>query len=172
MFQLTHREMWRRYRNRERIPIGFLCSFAADNHEVWYGDFEMMRISYDGLWALYFDRQWAEPGKSMELVTVCFIEQLEKYFKILGIPTEVLKPFRSLAYQVEPKTTRNNMSHALYSHKTSPFCKRNDGFYRYCNSNLVDRLPHTVNKFYLNDLIEAYDIKEEILSKTKTHNLK
>ena len=31
MYQLTQRKIQRRYRNRERIPIGFLCSFAAES---------------------------------------------------------------------------------------------------------------------------------------------
>jgi hypothetical protein len=68
MYQLNQRELWRRYRNREQIHVGFLSTFATDNQEIWCGDFSLMRISYEGLWALYFDSQWSHRGYSMQLV--------------------------------------------------------------------------------------------------------
>jgi hypothetical protein len=167
MYQLNQRELWRRYRNREQIPIGFLSTFAADNQEIWYGDFSLMRISYEGLWALYFDSQWGERGHSMELVTVAYIEQLESYFERLGISTKVLDPFKSLSSPIGSKTISRNISHSIYAHKASPFCKKNDRFYRAFLASNVKSLHHCVDSFYVADLIEAYDIKEEILTKTR-----
>ena len=49
MLDLSEREIWQRYRNRERIPIGILASFAADDPNRSYGKYELMRVSYDGL---------------------------------------------------------------------------------------------------------------------------
>ena len=167
MYQLNQRELWRRYRNREQIPIGFLSTFAAGNQEIWYGEFSLMRISYEGLWALYFDSQWGERGRSMELVTVAYIEQLESYFERLGISTKVLDPFKSLSSPISSKTKSRNISHPIYAHKASPFCKKNDRFYRTFLASNVKRLHHCVDSFYVADLIEAYDIKEEILTKTR-----
>ena len=172
MYQLTEREIWRRYRNREHIPVGFLCSFAADNHEVWYGDFEIMRISYDGLWALYFDSQWHESGKSMRLVTVAFTDQLVLYFEKLGVSTEVLKPLTQLRYPTNCNTTSRNIEHPILDHKASPFCKKNDGFYRNYLDHVVKELPYYVDSFYLTDLINAHDLKEEILIKTGEYSIK
>ena len=167
MYQLNQRELWRRYRNREQIPVGFLSTFTADNREIWYGDFSLMRISYEGLWALYFDSQWGERGHSMKLVTVAYIEQLELYFKKLGISTKVLDPFKSLSSPINSKTTSPKISHPIYAHKASPFCKKNDSFYRTCLKSVVDKLHHCLDSFYVADLVEAYDIKEEILTKTR-----
>jgi len=121
MYQLNQRELWRRYRNREQIPIGFLSTFVAANREIWYGDFSLMRISYEGLWALYFDSQWNERGHSMKLVTVAYIEQLESYFELLGISTKVLDPFKSLSSPISSKTISRNMSHPIHGHRASPF---------------------------------------------------
>ncbi|MDB2602823.1 hypothetical protein N9Z60_04880 [Gammaproteobacteria bacterium] len=166
MYQLNQRELWRRYRNREQIPIGFLSTFAAHNQKIWYGDFSLMRISYEGLWALYFDSQWGERGQSMKLVTIAYIEQLESYFGQLGISTKVLDPFKSLSSPINAKTISRNISHPIYDHKASPFCEKNDSFYRTCSKNVVDKLHHCLDSFYVADLIEGYDIKEEILIKT------
>ena len=166
MYKLNQRELWRRYRNREQIPIGFLLTFATDNQEIWFGDFSLMRISYEGLWALYFDSQWKERGQSMKLVTVAYIEQLESYFERLGISTKVLDPFKSLSSPISSKTISRNISHSIYAHKASPFC-RNYGFPRTCLAINVKKLHHCVNSFYVADLVEAYDIKEEILTKTR-----
>lgn len=168
MYHLNQRELWRRYRNREQIPIGFLSTFAAENRQIWYGDFSLMRISYEGLWALYFDSNWGErSGQSMKLVTVAYIEQLESYFEKLGISTNVLDPFKSLSSPISSKTMSRNMSHPIYVHKASPFCKENNSFYRTCLTSVVDKLQHCIDSFYVADLIEAYDIKEEILTKTR-----
>ena len=167
MYQLNQRELWRRFRNRELIPIGFLASFAAENREIWYGDFSLMRISYEGLWALYFDSQWSEPDQSMKLVAIAYIEQVNEYFKNLGIPTKVLDPFKSLSSPINSKTISRNVDHPIYAHKASPFCKKNDRFYRTCLTSVVDKLHHCVDSFYVADLIAAYDIKEEIITKTR-----
>jgi len=168
MYQLNQRELWRRYRNREQIPVGFLSTFAAENRQIWYGDFSLMRISYEGLWALYFDSNWGErSSQSMKLVTVAYIEQLESYFERLGISTKVLDPFKSLSSPISSKTKSRNISHPIYAHKASPFCMINHGFYRTCLASNVKRLHHCVDSFYVADLIEAYDIKEEILTKTR-----
>ena len=167
MYQLNQRELWRHYRNREQIPIGFLSTFAAGNQEIWYGDFSLRRISYEGLWALYFDSQWGERGRSMELVTVAYIEQLESYFERLGISTKVLDPFKFLSSPISSKTISRNISHPINDHRASPFCKKNDSFYRTCLTSVVKKLHHCVDSFYVADLIEAYDIKEEILTKTR-----
>lgn len=168
MYHLNQRELWRRYRNREQIPIGFLSTFAAENRQIWYGDFSLMRISYEGLWALYFDSNWGErSSQSMKLVTVAYIEQLESYFEKLGISTQVLDPFKSLSSPIGSETMSRNMSHPIYVHKASPFCKENDSFYRTCLTSVVDKLQHCIDSFYVADLIEAYDIKEEILTKTR-----
>ena len=167
MYQLDQRELWRSYRNREQIPIGFLSTFAADNQEIWYGDFSLMRISYEGLWALYFDSQWSERGHSMQLVTIAYIEQLESYFEQLGISTKVLDPFKFLSSPISSKTISRNMSHPIHGHRASPFCRKNDSFYRTCLTSVVKKLHHCVDSFYVADLIEAYDIKEEILTKTR-----
>ena len=169
MYQLNQRELWRRYRNREQIRIGFLATFAADNREIWYGDFSLMRISYEGLRALYFDSQWGERGPSMELVTVAYIEQLESYFKRLGISTKVLDPFKSLPPSIASKKTFRKISHPIQAHKASPFRKENDKTHQTYLHDAEPKLPHSVDQCYLSDLIEAYDVKEEISIKTKAH---
>ena len=59
------------------------------------------------------------------------------------------------------------MSHPIHDLRASPFCKKNDSFYRTCLTSVVKKLHHCVDSFYVADLIEAYDIKEEILTKTR-----
>ena len=97
MLNLSEREIGQRYRNRERIPIGVLASFAADDHNISYGKYELMRISYDGLWVLYYRSIWTQSEQSMKLVTVVFNDLLRKYFEKLGISTKVVDQFKSLS---------------------------------------------------------------------------
>lgn len=167
MLALSGREIWQRYRNRERIPIGILASFAADDHNISYGKYELMRISYDGLWALYYGSIWTQPEQSMKLVTVAFTYQLSTYFEKLGISTKVLIPFKSLSQPI--RTRKNSHSIKLPKHidKANHFCEGNNGVHRSYRNYFVEKLPHYVNPIYVTDLIEAYDLKEEILFKTR-----
>jgi len=167
MLDLSEREIWQRYRNRERIPIGILASFAADDHNVSYGKYELMRISYDGLWALYYGSIWTQSEQSMKLVRVAFTDQLGKYFEKLGISTKVLDPLKSLSQPIRTKRNSNNINRPKHIDKESPFCKVNDGVHRSNRNYVVEELPHYVDPFYVTDLIEAYDLKEEILFKTR-----
>jgi hypothetical protein len=103
----------------------------------------------------------------MKLVTVAYIEQLESYFKKLGISTKVLDPFKSLSSSIASKKTFRKISHPIQVHKASPFRKESDKTDRTYLHYAVTKLPHSVDQCYLSDLIEAYDVKEEISMKTK-----
>lgn len=166
MLDLSEREIWQRYRNRERIPIGILASFAADNHNMSYGKYELMRISYDGLWALYYGSILTQSEQSMKLVTVVFTDQLGKYFEKLGISTKVLDQFKSLSQPTRTRRNSHNINLPKNIDKASPFFKENDGVHRSYRNYVEEKLPHLVDPFYVTDLIEAYDLKEEILFKT------
>ena len=167
MLDLSVREIWQRYRNRERIPIEILASFADDEHNISYGKYELMRISYDGLWALYDGSIWTQSEQSMKLDTVVFTGQLGQYFEKLGISIKVLDQFKSLSQPTRTRRNSHNINLPKHIDKASPFCKENDGAHRSYRNYAVEKFPHYVDPFFVTDLIEVYDLKEEILFKTR-----
>ena len=83
-----------------------------------------MRISYDGLWALYYGSIWTQSEQSMKLAMTVFTDQLGKYFEKLGISTKVLDQFKSLSQPIITRRNSHNINLPKHIDKASPFCKK------------------------------------------------
>ena len=83
-----------------------------------------MRISYDGLRALYYGSIWTQSEQSMKLVTVVFTDLLGEYFEKLGISTKVVDQFKSLSEPIRTRRNAHNINPLKHIDKASPFCKK------------------------------------------------
>ena len=157
------------HRNRTKEPyyIGFKVVMPPGENLIWYSNFWVERLGWDGLWALFCSPM--EDLSRMEFAAVGSSQQLKDYFERIGCGNRVM--WHPLKYEWD-KGMDERLSNNLAERLKSSYHPLYKNYLEYARPKATwprNAICNLVPRLYLKGLREGYLAKDEIEAISSQH---
>ena len=150
------------HKNRTVRPydLGFWVVMPAGGNYIWYSNFWVERLGWDGLWALLCSPM--EDVRRMEFAAVGSSQQLKDYFERIGCGDRLM--WHPLKYEWD-KGMNERLSNHLTERLDSSYHPLYESYNEYNRSGVTwprNALNDLLPRLYIDGLREGYVVKDII----------
>jgi len=157
------------HRNRTKEPyyLGFKVVMPEGEHLIWYSNFWVERLGWDGLWALLCSPM--EDLTRKEFAAVGSSQQFKDYFERIGCGERVM--WHPLKYEWD-KGMNQRLSGHLSTRLSASYHPLYKNYNEYARSKVTwprNSILKMIHKRYIKGLRQGYSLKDEIDAITSQH---
>ena len=150
------------HKNRTAKPyyLGFWVVMPPGETHVWYANFWVERLGWDGLWALFCSPM--EDINRMEFAAVGSSQQLQDYFERIGCGSRVM--WQPLKYEWD-KGMNARLSNHLTRRLDSTFHPLYENYIEYARQGAPwprNAISNLITTLYFKGLRKGYSVKDTI----------
>jgi hypothetical protein len=150
------------HRNRTKEPyyLGFKAVMPHGENLIWYSNFWVERLGWDGLWALFCSPM--EDLSRMEFAAVGSSQQLKDYFERIGCGNRVM--WDPLKYEWD-KGMNERLSNHLTERLNSSYHPLYENYVEYARPNVAwprNAICNSIPRRYVRGLRDGYSLKDRI----------
>ena len=150
------------HKNRTEEPyyLGFKVVMPPRENLIWYSNFWVERLGWDGLWALFCSPM--EDLSRMEFAAVGSSQQLKDYFERIGCGNRVM--WDPLKYEWD-KGMNETLSNHLTERLNATYHPLYESYNEYARLNVTwprNAIYNLISRLYIDGLREGYSFKDKI----------
>ena len=150
------------HKNRTEEPyyLGFKAVMPPRENLIWYSNFWVERLGWDGLWALFCSPM--EDLSRMEFAAVGSSQQLKDYFERIGCGNRVM--WDPLKYEWD-KGMNETLSNHLTERLNATYHPLYESYNEYARLNVTwprNAIYNLISRLYIDGLREGYSFKDKI----------
>ena len=150
------------HKNRTKEPyyLGFKAVMPPRENLIWYSNFWVERLGWNGLWALFCSPM--EDLSRMEFAAVGSSQQLKDYFERIGCGNRVM--WDPLKYEWD-KGMNETLSNHLTERLNATYHPLYENYNEYARPNVTwprNAIYNLISRLYIDGLREGYSFKDKI----------